>query len=351
MPKHLDANIAEKLGERILEYCIHHNLKSFQVMLHGGEPLLVGKLKLQELINRLRKSASPINLNIGMQTNGVLIDNEFLKLIKENGIKVGISLDGNLEQNKRRVDLKGKSTFDQALRGFRLIQDHAPECLSGILAVIDLNNNATETINFLCSLKPKQLDLLLPFETHDTLGLKHFDWSERLDLWLFEAFDSWFYSKENSIVKLRIFEDVLQSILTKLPRTDWFGPRRITYLVVVTNGEFETLDHLKMLGENSSDFRKTKSDVFNNSISFAEKSATSLLQNTGASTLPENCESCSVKDICAGGYLPHRYSSSNLFNNSSVACTAIKGMFRRFLPIVTNHNNILTSHKEGSYEI
>jgi uncharacterized protein len=38
------------------------------------------------------------------------------------------------------------------------------------------------------------------------------------------------------------------------------------------------------------------------------------------SRLCRQCLSCPVKDICGGGYLPHRYHKENGFNNPSVYC-------------------------------
>jgi uncharacterized protein len=38
------------------------------------------------------------------------------------------------------------------------------------------------------------------------------------------------------------------------------------------------------------------------------------------------CEACPVKEICAGGYLPHRFSRTNRFDNPSVYCDDLKAL-------------------------
>ena len=126
----------------------------------------------------------------------------------------------------------------------------------------------------------------------------------------------------------------MQAGITRLPRTDWFGPRRVSYLVINTNGEIDVLDHLKVIGDGSDVFRGTATNLFEHSLSEAEESASEQLQRYGATVLPTGCKSCDLRDVCAGGYLPHRYSSAALFNNPSVACTAIQGMFKRLIPIL-----------------
>ena len=40
----------------------------------------------------------------------------------------------------------------------------------------------------------------------------------------------------------------------------------------------------------------------------------------GLNALSNTCKECSLVDTCGGGYLPHRYSSENEFDNPSVYC-------------------------------
>jgi len=39
--------------------------------------------------------------------------------------------------------------------------------------------------------------------------------------------------------------------------------------------------------------------------------------------------SCNWMEFCKGGYLPHRFSNKNGFNNSSVACEALQNIFSK----------------------
>lgn len=334
MPKHIDIRTVEMLGERIREYALLKGLTRLEVILHGGEPLLLGPAKLEKVVAALRKFAAPIDVRIGLQTNAVLVSDHFIDLFKKYQIRIGVSLDGDAFQNRNRIDLSGQPSFDRALAGYRRIQAGCPEFLTGILTVIDLSNSPRETVRYLCSLKPRQLDLLLPFVTHEGLGSERDVWASSLDNWLQIAFNAWFYDSANNVVKIRIFEDVMQAVLTRRAKTDWFGPRRISYLVVATNGCIDTLDHLKVIGGDSARFRGTEANVFDNTLAETEDYAVQMLDRFGANQLPNACKDCELSDVCAGGYLPHRYSVASLFDNPSVACKAIKGLFSRSLPIV-----------------
>lgn len=53
--------------------------KSFAIVLHGGEPLLLPKDRLSYLLKNIRKNL-PGYTNISIQTNGLLITNEIIDL-------------------------------------------------------------------------------------------------------------------------------------------------------------------------------------------------------------------------------------------------------------------------------
>lgn len=57
-----------------------------------------------------------------IQTNGVLLDNEWCEFFRENHL-VGISIDGpRYRNNVYRKDKKGNSFFDQVIHGLKLLK-------------------------------------------------------------------------------------------------------------------------------------------------------------------------------------------------------------------------------------
>ena len=73
---------------------------SVDVILHGGEPLLAGARWLTELTGLLRAQVSA-QVNLTVQTNGTLLRRPMLETLRDLGIRVGVSLDGDAEATGR----------------------------------------------------------------------------------------------------------------------------------------------------------------------------------------------------------------------------------------------------------
>ena len=94
------------------------------VIWHAGEPLVLPTSYYQaafEAIEALRPSG--IELRHSIQTNGMLIDQDWCDFIKKWRIGVGVSIDGpqNLH-DANRVTRAGKGTFDRTIAGIRLLR-------------------------------------------------------------------------------------------------------------------------------------------------------------------------------------------------------------------------------------
>ena len=60
-----------------------------------------------------------------LQTNGVLLDDEWCAFLKENNFLVGLSIDGPKEiHDKYRYDKGGASTFDKVFNAAKLLQKY-----------------------------------------------------------------------------------------------------------------------------------------------------------------------------------------------------------------------------------
>ena len=76
------------------------NFGIFQMLLallhfRGGEPTLAGSVLFEKLIEFQRKyNKKGIKINNTIQTNGMVIDEEWAKYLSDNDFLVGLSLDG-----------------------------------------------------------------------------------------------------------------------------------------------------------------------------------------------------------------------------------------------------------------
>ena len=69
----------------------------------GGEPTLAGLEFLRNLWECLKNKKKETKVNFCLQTNGTLLDDNWVKFLKENNL-VGISLDGTKEIHDRETD-------------------------------------------------------------------------------------------------------------------------------------------------------------------------------------------------------------------------------------------------------
>ena len=103
---------------------------------HGGEPLLLGvdyfrkELRIQQKYGRNRQ------IDNVLQTNGLLLTNEWCRFFKANNFLIGLSLDGPEHCHDRyRKRANGQRSFTGVMRGVELLQKHGVEF--NILSVVN----------------------------------------------------------------------------------------------------------------------------------------------------------------------------------------------------------------------
>jgi uncharacterized protein len=106
-----------------------HRASEVDVAWQGGEPTLMGLGFFQrsvDLVNRLKRPDQRIQYTI--QTNGTLLDDKWCAFFKENKFLVGLSVDGPKHlHDVYRVNKGGAGSFDQVMRGLRLLKEHKVE--------------------------------------------------------------------------------------------------------------------------------------------------------------------------------------------------------------------------------
>jgi len=118
---------SDRVGDlrSFLERCTKHaDIETIQIDLHGGEPLMMKKWRFDDLCRTLKTGDyGSAKLELALQTNGVLIDDEWIDLLAKHDVHTSISLDGPKAVNDaNRVDRKGLGTYDQAVAGLRKLQ-------------------------------------------------------------------------------------------------------------------------------------------------------------------------------------------------------------------------------------
>jgi uncharacterized protein len=321
-PKKMTEKTIDLIFNWIHQYLNETNVENFHISLHGGEPLIAGKnlvryvlQKRDLLVNKVRKE-----ITISLVTNGLLLDDEWLKIFVENGIKIAISLDGpGKYHDKYRLGFNGGGTHAEVEKKVKWIisKPEFEQCFSGILCVIHPNMDGTELMQYFTELNTPGLDFLLPDQNYDydCPGFpKPIDFPT-YGIVLAKAYLEW--RTRNCKIYVRKFVELLRAADGKESVLDSLGVGPIRVFTIETSGEIEAVDSLKSCGESF-----TKSGLFIETTSSDEVHNISLIKLgiEKGSILSNQCENCRHKKSCGGGYLPHRF-YQNTFNNPSVYCS------------------------------
>ena len=333
-PARMSIEVAALLGQRIAAHADRHNLRSVDVVFHGGEPLIVGLQHLKDLCETIRRSAEPTEVQFRMQTNGVLFDEAALKLCLEQRITVGVSCDGPRSATDRhRLDHFGNSSFDRVCRGLDVLSsDSGRKIWGGFLTVIDLRNSPMETYRFLRSYEPKSIEFLLPLANHDLSPTGESSGTTPYADWLLEVFAGW-YSERPQTTLIRRFRDVIGLMAGLNTSSEEWGLQPVDFAVVETNGDLQTVDTLKTAfdGANHIGLNLREHD-------FEDMLAHPAVRERqiGASSLCATCQRCPLVAVCGGGYYPHRYSRQDGFSNPSVYCADLQKLIRSIHHVVSD---------------
>ncbi|WP_329269597.1 FxsB family cyclophane-forming radical SAM/SPASM peptide maturase [Streptomyces sp. NBC_01451] len=338
-PPKVSAAVMRQTAHRIAEHARTHGLGEVRVALHGGEPLLSGPGVLVDYVRTVR-AALPADcaLRATVQSNGTLLTERALALLAQEGIRVGLSLDGGTPAfNRRRVDHAGRPSWRRALRAARLLARH-PQSYAGLLCTIDVTADPGEVYRSLAALRPPVLDLLLPHgnwsnpppglpvrapETARTGSRGATPYGD----WLAAAFDLWWGSRsgEGPPPRIRIFSEIIALLLGLPSALEAVGLSPTAAIVVETDGQIEQLDSLKQTYEGAV---VTGLDVFRNTFDESLDHPGVAARQIGVAALGVTCRTCPVIAVCGGGNYAHRYREGSGFRHPSVYCHDLERLIR-----------------------
>jgi uncharacterized protein len=302
--------------------------RPFSVILHGGEPLLLGKSKLKNIVETLRYSL-PLDCLLGIQTNGILITEEILDFCYDTRTTISVSIDGPQQINDRyRVGHDGKGTFDRVIKGIETLKNHKASIFlySGLLAVVDPNSNPLEVYNFFKTLSPPSINFLhrdgnhvnLPIGKSTLNSIEYGEWfSKLLDIYL----------ADSEPLRIKFLDDLIKLVLTGNSDEEQTGLAEHGVLIIDTNGVIAKNDTLKSSFDGADRFSQNWSvlaDDLNEILSSNEFVEYHLSQQPSSPI----CRKCSELHTCAGGMALHRWHPENGYNNPSVYCADQKFLIK-----------------------
>lgn len=325
-PKIMDRPLITEMVNKITSHASSHSLKDIDVTLHGGEPLIMKKELFKFLMDELdRIDRMGINVRRKIQTNGLLIDEEWLDLLSEYRVYLGISIDGPKEANDRyRVDLGDKGTYDRAVKGLKSALSH-DDLHTSVISVINPEFSGREMYSHIRDLGVTKMDFLLPEGNYENLPFNYLPYGEQTPFadFLIDVFNAWM-EEDNPDVTVRILDRIVRSMFGGDAKSDTFGNSPIRVAVVETNGSIEPTDNFKMCEDGMTDMSLS---VFTND--FDDLVNHDFFQNVliENNATPIECEGCKFIDKCAGGRLSTRYNKEYQFDKKSVYCSDLYKLF------------------------
>ncbi|GGS15113.1 hypothetical protein GCM10010269_62890 [Streptomyces humidus] len=334
LPARMDLAVARAAARRIGEHAATHRLRTIHVVLHGGEPLLVGVGHMAGLLEAVR-GAAPAGTRVlfELQTNGTLLSGAWLDLFEQYEVAVGVSLDGPPRANDRhRLTHAGRSSAASAVRGIELLRSR-PHLFAGLLAVVDLANDPVEVHDHLAAFEPPVIDFGLPHATHDDPPHRSDPSVPEYGLWMSKVYDAWLARPEHPH-SVRMLEDIVALSSGVRGSVETLGLAPPTSVVIESDGSIEAVDTLRSVEEGGTWLGL---DVLRHSFDEALSHPKLLHRQHGKDALAEQCRACPLVDVCGGGYLPHRFSEAQGYRNPSVYCADLEYLIRHVQGSLRQH--------------
>ncbi|WP_121811313.1 cyclophane-forming radical SAM/SPASM peptide maturase YhhB [Mucilaginibacter kameinonensis] len=294
--------------------------KPFSIVLHGGEPFLLGVERLKFLLATLRNSLS-YEFPISIQTNGVLITPELLDICSRFRASVAVSIDGpKAVHDQWRIGHTGSGTFDEVIKGYQLLKGHPDHLFlnAGLLAVVDPFSDPAEVYYFFKSLGAPSVDFLYKDGNHDRLPFgKRSLYSTEYGNWMAQLLQVYLADREP--MPIRVLDDMLKVLLGGIVSKEGLGITDFGILIIDTDGTLTKNDTLKSAFNGA--------DQFGQPVNIKDGELSAFLYSKDFEEYrrmqrPSNaqCLKCPYLDLCGGGMILHRWKKETGFNNTSVYC-------------------------------
>src|SRR5262249_47751838 len=154
-------------------------------------------------------------------------------------------------------------------------------------------------------------DIMIPDATVDETPPRIAAFYKRLfDLWLAA-------NRHQRTTDVRVVTDMVASLLGVDAPTEGVGHRAVELCTIMTDGTIEAHDVLRIAGNGSS---ATAFNIFDHAIDDIRGEPHWQAAREASIGICDKCRACKFMNACGGGYLPHRFSKQNGYDNPSVYC-------------------------------
>ncbi len=324
----MSGEVLEKLVKDYLSLRFDNSAFAWQ----GGEPMLMG-LDFYKKVVELQKKYGQSGQVVAnaLQTNGVLLDEQWCRFLSETSFLVGISVDGPKEYHDHyRLDHKGEGTFEKVMAGINKCKQFGVE-FNTLTLLNNLNvGHPDELFEFFIENEIKYLQFIPCIEI-DSAGGAVKDYSitpEQYGDFLCRLFDRWYeYGPEK--LSIRDFDSVIQYCLGGEHTICTFGKQCAGYIVIEHSGEAYCCDFFVEPKWHLGSIMETPIEKL--AASSKKRTFSRIKQN-----LCNKCMLCRHLAVCRGGCMKDRapFDKEN-YGRESYFCEGYKKFFDHTMPRFT----------------
>lgn len=205
--------MSEEVMHALIDRTMETNAEQINYCFQGGEPCVAGIEYFHKFIAYVNKTNNGKKVTYAIQTNGTLIDHNWVKLFRENHFLVGISIDGFIRNHDYfRKEADGKGTWKKILYNIRMLNN--ADISYNILTVLthELSSKPEELFQFILKNQFEYVQLIpcLPSlkgdEPTDRFALKPHDFANFYK----KFFDLWYEEyQKGHYISVTLFDNVI----------------------------------------------------------------------------------------------------------------------------------------------
>lgn len=309
-----------QMDERLLERYIRANIEGnnspvIAFAWHGGEPLLAGKEFFRKAVVLQQKYAEGKTVENSIQTNGLLVDDEWCQIFRDNNFLVGVSIDGPEHiHDAHRLDAGGNPTFARVMKGIERLYRNRVEYNTLTTVNIHSEGRGAEVYNFL-----RQISVFMQFlpvaellcdgrvQSPEAQGADVASWSvsaEGFGRFMCDIFDIW-VTKDVGRRYVQLFDATLALMVGVQPSVCSLCEMCGSGLTVEHNGDVYCCDHFVYPEYKIGNIHTDRlADLAYCDRQFEFGVAKRAL-------LPRECRHCKFYNLCHGECPKHRFINDN----------------------------------------
>jgi len=319
--------MSEETLEKMVKDFLGAGMTESSFAWQGGEPTLMGLDFYKKTVELQKKYASNgQTISNALQTNAIVLDEQWCSFLNEYNFLVGISLDGPQKYHDHyRLDRAGGGTFERVKRAIELCRKFHVQF--NILILLNKFNGdaADEIFDFFLKEKIRFLQFIPCVEkAEDGSGIADFSITpEQYGNFLCRLFDRWLENGPEKI-SIRLFDSILHYCLYGQHTLCTLSRNCNDYVVVEHNGDVFCCDFFV-------EPRWKLGNIHETPIAELASSEKKRIFARTKSKLANQCLACRHLDICRGGCMKDRVAADD-YHCTSYFCQSYKRFFDHSLP-------------------